>query len=147
MKKIYNYYQYSDTISCSGLPTEEELGKIKENGFEIVISLSMPSDSVTLENEDKTLSTLGLTYFHIPVDANAPKEEDFEIFVHLLDSFSDKKIYIHCTKNHRLSTFIYLYHAVKRDFLDEKLLYQFCQPRDEWLEFISKILIKYNKGV
>ena len=142
--KIYNFFQYSDTIACSGLPKEEEFTLIKDTGYQIVISLSMPSDSVTLENEDKILANLGIPYFHIPVDANNPKIVDFEQFMLLMEAFKTYKIFIHCTKNCRLSTFIYLYHLIREKEVDEKLLNQFCHPRKEWVTFRKKILKKYK---
>ncbi len=143
--KIYNYYKYSEKISCAGLPKEEEFVDIKKAGFEIVLSLSMPSDSVVLENEDKILANLGIPYFHIPVDANAPTLRDFEMFVQFLEAFKENKLFIHCTKNHRLSSFIYLYHFVKEGELKEEILYQFYQPRTEWVTFIEIVLKKYKR--
>ena len=142
--KIYNFFQYSDNIACSGLPTEEELFLIKDAGYEIVISLSMLNDSVTLNNEDKSLANLGIPYFHIPVDADNPKIVDFELFMLLMEAFKTHQVFIHCTKNCRLSTFIYLYHLIKEREVNEKLLNQFCSPRKEWVTFRKKILKKYN---
>jgi protein tyrosine phosphatase (PTP) superfamily phosphohydrolase (DUF442 family) len=141
---IYNYYKYSDNISLSGLPKEEEFQFIKDEGFEIVISLSIPTDSITLENEDEILAELEIPYFHIPVDASAPKVSDFEYFMKLMESFSEYKLYIHCTRNCRLSTFIYLYHAIKENELNDKLLHQFCEPMVGWNDFIEEILLKHN---
>ena len=141
---IDRFFQYSLTIACSALPKVEEFKEIKEHGYELVISLSMPTDSVILENEDKILAELEIPYFHIPVDANNPKMQDFEIFLKLLNSFEGYKIYIHCTKNCRLSSFIYLYDAIKREEFNEKLLYQFCEPRKEWLLFIDRVIEKYK---
>jgi len=141
---IYNFFQYSDRIICAGLPKEADFKQIKEAGYEIVLSLSMPSDSITIENEDKILANLEIPYFHIPVDANAPKERDFEQFMYLLEAFKRYKIFIHCTKNCRLSTFIYLYHAIKKNELNKILLTQFCEPRKEWIRFRKQILKKYN---
>jgi len=141
---IYNFFQYSDTIACAGLPKEDDFKRIKEAGYEVVISLSMPSDSITIENEDKILAHLEIPYLHIPVDATAPKEVDFEQFMHLLEAFKRYKVFIHCTKNCRLSTFIYLYHAIKKNELNKTLLTQFCEPRKEWIRFRKQILNKYN---
>ncbi len=146
MKNIYRYYKYNENITCAGLPTVDDLHKIKKECFEIVISLSMHTDSITLKDEDNILSNLGISYFHIPVDANKPKVKDFEMFLQLLQSFKSEKIFIHCTKNHRLSTFIYLYHFIMTNELKEKLLYQFCQPRKEWIEFIDIIINKYKRS-
>ena len=144
MLNIHNFFQYSHNIACAGLPKEDEFILIKELGYEVVISLSMPSDSVTIENEDLILSNLDIPYFHLPVDANNPKEKDFEQFLLLLKIFKKYKIFIHCTKNCRLSTFIYLYHAIETGELNEKLLNQFCNPREEWILFRKYILNKYN---
>ena len=141
---IYNFFQYSDAIACAGLPKEDDFKRIKEAGYEVVISLSMPTDSITIENEDKILANLEIPYFHIPVDANAPKERDFKQFMQLLEAFNGYKVFIHCTKNCRLSTFIYLYHSIKKNELKETLLTQFCNPKKEWILFRKQILNTYN---
>ena len=139
--KVLNYYRYSEHISLSGLPSPEDFQEIKNEGFEIVISLCMPSDSIRLENEGAILTELGLIYIHIPVDFEAPKLKDYELFESLLDTFKGKKLWIHCAKNYRVSAFMYLYAGA---YHDKTLLEKYWTPNETWQKFIS-MRKKYSK--
>ncbi len=139
MTNIYNYHRYSDFISTSGLPEIEDFKTIKEAGFEIVLSLSMPVDSKTIDNEELILTNLDMTYMHIPVDYYAPKVRDFEIFQTFLGAYKREKLWIHCTKNYRVSAFLYLYHFLKTGEEKRDLLNMFWIPNEIWQTFISDV--------
>ena len=141
---ICNYYKYNKLISTSGLPEIDEFELIKKEKFEIVVSLSMPTDSKTIENEDLILTKLGVVYVHIPVDFYAPKIKDFEIFRTLLKVYDKKKLWIHCTKNYRVSAFIYLYALIEQGRKDENILEKFWSPNKVWKKFIDEIISKEN---
>lgn len=145
MKRIYNYHRYSDLIATSGLPKAEEFAKIKEAGFEIILSLTMPTDSMTLENEEAILTDLGITYMHIPVDYYVPQVRDFEIFRTFLDAYKGEKLWVHCTKNYRVSAFMYLYGLLYTGEENKALLHKFWMPNDVWQEFINEII--YSKKI
>ena len=131
---IENFCRYNEQIALSGLPKVEDFETIKNQGYEIIISLCMPSDSKTLKNEESILTGLGLTYMHIPVDFNAPTLKDYSTFSNLLDVFRGRKIWIHCTKNYRVSAFMYLYGGA---YHDKTLLHKFWEPNDTWKTFIE----------
>ncbi len=139
MTNIYNYHRYTDFISTSGLPEIEDFKTIKEAGFDIIVSLSMPTDSNMIENEEAILTDMGLPYMHIPVDYYAPKVRDFEIFRIFLDAYKAHKLWIHCTKNYRVSVFLYLYHFLKTGEEKKELLNMFWTPNEIWQTFIQKI--------
>ena len=42
--------------------------------FEEVINLALCNASNAIENEDKVVTSLGMSYFHIPVDFENPKK-------------------------------------------------------------------------
>lgn len=132
--KVLNFYKYNEYISLSGLPEKKDFQDMKKEGYEIVISLCMPSDSKTLENEEAILTELGLTYIHIPVDYETPKLKDYQLFESLLDAFKGKKLWIHCTKNYRVSAFMYLYGGA---YYDRTLLEKFWTPNETWEAFVS----------
>ncbi|MCH9813841.1 MAG: protein tyrosine phosphatase family protein [Epsilonproteobacteria bacterium] len=137
---ICNTYQYSNLITISGLPDREDFAHIKANGFEIVVSLSMPADSKTIENEELLLSNLDITYMHIPVDYYAPTVRDFEIFQKFLNAYQTEKLWIHCTKNYRVSSFLYLYHFLKHHERREDILEMFWTPNETWRSLIDTIM-------
>ena len=110
MNKILNYVKINELISTSGQPKIEELELIANEGFEVVINLAVPTTSNALENEDKIVSSLNMSYIHIPVDFENPKISDLKLFLNVLQALGANKVWIHCAKNYRVSAFMYVYH-------------------------------------
>ena len=110
MNKILNYVKINELISTSGQPKIEELELIANEGFEVVINLAVHSTSNALENEDKIVSSLNMSYIHIPVDFENPKISDLKLFLNILQALGANKVWIHCAKNYRVSAFMYVYH-------------------------------------
>ena len=110
MNKILNYVKINELISTSGQPKIEELELIANEGFEVVINLAVPTTSNALENEDKIVSSLNMSYIHIPVDFENPKISDLKLFLNILQALGANKVLIHCAKNYRVSAFMYVYH-------------------------------------
>lgn len=110
MNKILNYVKINELISTSGQPKIEELELIANEGFEVVINLAVPITSNALENEDKIVSSLNMSYIHIPVDFENPKISDLKLFLNILQALGANKVWIHCAKNYRVSAFMYVYH-------------------------------------
>lgn len=110
MNKILNYIKINELISTSGQPKIEELESIANEGFEVVINLAVLVTSNALENEDKIVSSLNMSYIHIPVDFENPKLSDLKLFLNILQALGANKVWIHCAKNYRVSAFMYVYH-------------------------------------
>ena len=110
MNKILNYVKINELISTSGQPKIEELELIANEGFEVVINLAVPTTSNALENEDKIVSSLNMSYIHIPVDFENPKISDLKLFLNLLQALGANKVWVHCALNYRVSAFMYVYH-------------------------------------
>ena len=110
MNKILNHIKINELISTSGQLKIEEFELIANEGFEVVINLAVPTTSNSLENEDKIVSNLNMTYIHIPVSFENPKISDLKLFLNILQSLGANKVWIHCAKNYRVSAFIYVYH-------------------------------------
>ncbi len=107
---ILNYIKINDNISTAGQPKEAELELLVNDGFEIVINLALSNATNALDNEDKIVSALGMTYIHIPVDFEYPTKYDLKLFLSILTSLEGKKVFVHCAKNYRVSAFMYVYH-------------------------------------
>jgi protein tyrosine phosphatase (PTP) superfamily phosphohydrolase (DUF442 family) len=107
---ILNYIKINDNISTAGQPKEAEFELILNEGFDVIINLALSSATNALENEDKIVSSLGMTYIHIPVDFEHPTIDDLKLFLTLLSSLEGKKVFAHCAKNYRVSAFMYVYH-------------------------------------
>ena len=140
MNKILNYVKINELISTSGQPKNEELELIAKDGFEVVINLAMPTTSNALENEDKIVSSLNMSYIHIPVDFENPKISDLKLFLNVLQALGANKVWIHCAKNYRVSAFMYVYHKYILHTPFEQIdlsIFDMWQPSLVWQELMK----------
>ena len=115
LSKIYNYHDIPGLFTTSGQPNRYQLKLIAQNGYDVVINLA-PSSVLegSVIDEAEILSANKVKYIHIPVNFNNPVKDDFLLFVKKLNENKDKKIWIHCAANMRVSAFVYKY---RRDVL------------------------------
>ncbi len=140
MNKILNYVKINELISTSGQPKIEELELIANEGFEVVINLAIPTTSNALENEDKIVSSLNMSYIHIPVDFENPKLSDLKLFLNILQALGANKVWIHCAKNYRVSAFMYVYHKYILHTPFEQIdlsIFDMWQPSLVWQELMK----------
>jgi protein tyrosine phosphatase (PTP) superfamily phosphohydrolase (DUF442 family) len=140
MNKILNYIKINELISTSGQPKIEELESIANEGFEVVINLAVLVTSNALENEDKIVSSLNMSYIHIPVDFENPKLSDLKLFLNILQALGANKVWIHCAKNYRVSAFMYVYHKyiLRTPFEEIDLsIFDKWQPSLVWQELMK----------
>ena len=96
---ITNQYQITPDICTSGQPTEDQLKQIASQGYECVVNLAMPDHEQSIDREGSIVSSLGMTYVHLPVPFNAPTEEHLEEFSAFMDAMGGKKVWVHCIVN------------------------------------------------
>jgi len=140
MNKILNYVKINELISTSGQPKIEELELIANEGFEVVINLAVNTTSNALENEDKIVSSLNMSYIHIPVDFENPKISDLKLFLNILQALGANKVWIHCAKNYRVSAFMYVYHKYILHTPFEQIdlsIFDMWQPSLVWQELMK----------
>ncbi len=139
---IYNYLPINELFATSGQPSESQFELIRGAGYETVINLapnSILENSVVKETE--VLSALKMNYIHIPVDFKNPTEDDFAEFVSCLRENAERKVWVHCAANMRVSAFTYRY---RRSVLgeDEKVaeedLRKIWDPIGIWKKFITR---------
>jgi protein tyrosine phosphatase (PTP) superfamily phosphohydrolase (DUF442 family) len=147
IENIYNFIQLSDRISTAGQPTLEQYPTIASEGYQIVINLALQESANALENEDEIATNLGLEYIHIPVIWNTPTVEDFQKFVSVIEANLDRKIFIHCAANMRVSAFMYLYRQIYTG-VDEATarqdLLKIWTPNEVWKIYIDRVLTHYK---
>ena len=140
MKNILNYIKINELISTSGQPKIEEFDLIKDEGFEVVINLALCNASNAIENEDKVVTNLGMSYFHIPVDFENPKPSDLKLFLNTMQALGANKVWVHCAKNYRVSAFMYVYHKyiLKTPFEEIDLsIFNIWNPDKTWQELMK----------
>ena len=140
MNEILNYIKINEFISTAGQATPEQFKLIKENNFDVVINLALSTATNALENEDKIVTQLQMTYIHIPVDFEEPKLSDLQLFLNIMKSFDGKKVFVHCAKNYRVSAFMYVYHKhiLNTHFDDIDLsIFKQWSPSENWQKIMK----------
>ena len=142
LSKVFNYHNIDNLFATSGQPNAYQLKLIAENGYDAVINLAPNSVfEGSVINEAEILTANKVKYIHIPVNFNKPKDEDFLKFVNCLEENEDKKIWIHCAANMRVSAFVYKY---RRDILkleDSEIIEDMnliWSPNNVWGSFLNK---------
>ena len=109
-RDIYNARIVNDDILTAGQPTEEQLRAVAAEGFTTVINLATHHPKVSLKDEAGLTQSLGMTYHHIPVVWNDPKESDFSAFESVMQRLrTGERTLIHCAANFRVTAFYALY--------------------------------------
>lgn len=142
MENIYNYLKISDKIATAGQPSVEQFSYIKEAGYQVVINLALKDSSNALPNEKEIVETQGMQYIHIPVIWENPTEDKLQEFIRVMKANVDKKIFVHCAANKRVSAFIYLYRRFQEGIDDEAAkndLHQIWIPNQVWQQFIQNV--------
>ncbi len=140
MNNILNYIKINELISTSGQPKLEQFELIANEGFEVVINLALYNSSNAIENEDKVVTSLGMSYFHIPVDFENPKKSDLKLFINTLQALGSNKVWVHCAKNYRVTAFMYVYHkyVLRTPFEEIDLsIFEKWQPSLVWQELMK----------
>ncbi len=143
LQEIYNYLSLSDSVATAGQPTEEQIAAIAENGYELVINLGLTDSEYALDNEEAVVKALGMEYAHLPVIWERPTRHDLERFFDVMDSSQDKKVFVHCAANMRVSVFMALYRILRLGWSEEKAfdwVKQIWTPNNTWQTFIDEIL-------
>ena len=140
--KIKNYFKITDNICTSGQPSEQQFKEIASKGYEAVINLAMPDSEHSLPNEGKTVTSLGLTYIHIPVPFESPETDHIESFSGYMNVLKNKKVWVHCIVNARVSAFLYCYLQKERGLSQQEattpLLTKWLPTMDSvWKDFIA----------
>ncbi len=112
--EIFNFIRIDDNTITAGQPTEEQLRAVSSEGFQTVINLATIDPRYSLDDEEKSCASLGLTYFHIPVVWEDPRIEDFKEFKRVMAALEGQKVLIHCAANYRVTAF---YAAYAKQFL------------------------------
>jgi protein tyrosine phosphatase (PTP) superfamily phosphohydrolase (DUF442 family) len=141
---IYNYRRVDASLSTSGQPTEAQLRALAADDFEVVVNLALHNDPrYSLPDEAGLVTSLGLTYVHIPVQFDAPREADLFAFFAAMEAHRDQKMLVHCAANKRVTAFLGLYRVIRGGWEPGKafaLMSEIWQPDPVWSSFIADML-------
>ena len=138
---IHNYRQAAPDIATSGQPREDQLAAIAAAGYDVVINLALHDDPrYSLRDEASSVRALGMDYVHIPVQFSAPTTSDLTQFFEVMDRSKDRRTWVHCAANMRVTAFLGLYWQLREGWPQERafaLMRSVWQPNDVWSSFIA----------
>lgn len=143
VSEAYNFRVIDEKTSTSGVISETQLGCLAEEGYVAVINL-LPSDSeYAVASEPSLVKELGLGYYYIPVDFNAPSAVDFLEFERVMALLNGKKVLIHCAANYRVSAFYSRYAGKHLGWSQQQMdecIASIWNPQDHppWPEFVTE---------
>ena len=149
MTDIHNFHKVSESLSCSGQPSEVQLQKVAEEKFSVVINLGLNDQNYSLPNEKYFVENLNIKYFHLPVLFDNPTIQDLTLFFEKMKESENQKVLVHCAANYRASVFVALYlfsiKKLKEDEI-ENFIMDVWMPDHKWQAFIDEAIefIKTN---
>lgn len=147
MSEIHNFRVVGEKLGTAGQPTAEQFRMVREAGFEAVINLALPTSDNAVPNEGSVVTGLGMAYVHIPVDFKTPTAQDFRAFCGMMEAFDDRRVFVHCAANMRVSAFVFLYRVLHQGVAvaeAEQDLHAIWQPDEVWSRFIQEQLKSEN---
>ncbi len=143
LQAIPNFLPLSDNVVTAGQPRAEQFADIGAAGFDVVVNLAMPTSTAFIANERELVEAAGMQYFYIPVEWDAPTKADFEQFAELMKANQNRKVFVHCALNMRVSAFMYLYrilHEGMEEYDAARDLHKLWVPNPVWASFIESML-------
>ena len=142
LEDIRAYLKISDNLSTSGQIEYKQIEAIKKAGFDVVVNLA-PADKVRNAMEGFLVTEQGMTYVQIPVSWQKPALRDLDLFFNVMEANKDRKVYVHCFANMRVSVFVYLYRTLQLGVSEEaarKDRTKIWNPstEDQWEKFIEQ---------
>lgn len=140
VENILNYIQVSDRIASSGQPEDRQFKDIAEAGYKAIVNLAMPNSENAIPEEGNIVTSLKMTYVHIPVPFDAPNVSHLREFIKVMETFSNQKVWVHCVVNYRVSAFLYqhqrlIHHVQPKEA--KKVMLASWKPDEIWQRFMA----------
>jgi protein tyrosine phosphatase (PTP) superfamily phosphohydrolase (DUF442 family) len=143
ISEIQNYRELSALMATSGQPFRHQFPAIRSAGFETVINLAMPESLDAIGDEADLVRSMGIEHVSIPVVWEHPSLDDLDAFFACMDARHGKKLFVHCARNMRVSSFVFLYRVLRLGWTQEAArpdLLAIWQPNPTWQAFIDLAL-------
>jgi len=142
LSHIRAFLEIDDRLATSGQIAYDDIASLKAAGYELVINLAT-ADKDRNGEEGFRVVEQGMAYVHIPVSWEAPAQRDLALFFDILAQNRDRKVFVHCFANMRVSTFVYLYRTLKEGVSEEEArtdLVAIWDPAslEQWKTFVDQ---------
>ena len=149
LNDIQGFLEISDRLGTAGQPHRDQFALLPDAGYQAVINLAMPDSWDAVADEGQIVANLSMEYIPIPVVWESPQLEDLHHFFAAMDRLEDKKVFVHCARNMRVSAFVYLYRVLRLGETQPAALadlHLIWQPNPVWQGFIDQALQSYSSG-
>jgi len=93
-----NFHQVTPYLYRGGEPTKKGLQEVKKMGVETIFDLRGTGPDTKVEKEEA--EKLGMHYFNLPMDSQAPSNEYVDKFLHSVEAAraanNGKPVFVHC---------------------------------------------------
>jgi protein tyrosine phosphatase (PTP) superfamily phosphohydrolase (DUF442 family) len=141
IEAIKNYVALSEELATGGQPSEEHIRELAQAGVTCIINLGLLDPRYCLADEAGLVHSLGVEYYHIPVDFQAPTMEDLTQFCTVMQAAVGKRVFVHCAANYRVSSFVSLYGQATLGWSQaqaEAHIRRLWEPNEVWAAFIER---------
>jgi protein tyrosine phosphatase (PTP) superfamily phosphohydrolase (DUF442 family) len=138
---IKNFIAIDERLATGGQPTEAQLAEVAAAGFDAVVNLGLLDRSYCLADEAGLAASLGLSYQHIPVKFDQPTLEDLRAFVEAMDGLRDRRVFVHCAANYRVSVFLAIWGELRLGWTRaaaDRHVERLWRPSEVWAEFLDR---------
>jgi len=148
LEQLTNYYPISPLIHTAGQPTAEQIALISQAGCQVVVNLARPTSPNALADEADVVAAQGMDYVAIPVVWEEPTLDDLARFFATMEANKERKVFVHCVVNYRVSSFIYLYRVLRLGADPHEAIWDLraiWEPDETWSAFIAAATATYNR--
>ncbi len=114
MEKLINFYQIAENIGTAGQPAVDQFSGIAKAGYSTLVNLAMHDSDNAIPDEGNIVTSLGMTYIHMPVPFDAPTVDHVRKFFGIMDALAREKVFVHCAVNARVSAFMHQYLTLRK---------------------------------
>jgi protein tyrosine phosphatase (PTP) superfamily phosphohydrolase (DUF442 family) len=140
VSSIRDFHRLDARLAGAGQPDADEVLTLR-SAFDSVINLAPDKHPQGLPGEGDLVRLVGLRYHHIPVEWEAPQDEDFDRFCMAMDADAARRVLVHCIANKRASAFLYLYRHLRQGVAEDQAraeLERVWQPDAIWTAFLER---------
>ena len=140
---IPDFLRLSERVGTAGQPAATQFAAIREAGYQVVINLRPPADA--LPGERALVERQGMEYVSIPVIWTAPTVADVEQFFAAMQDNQERRVFVHCARNMRVSAFLYLYRVIKENIAPDVAaldMRRIWTPNPTWQALIEQVLAR-----
>ena len=111
-----------ENISTGAQPKEKAYASAAANGFRSVLSLRTASEGIDLSRERSIVEKTGMRYLNIPVVSSAPRSEQADEFIKLVQNKANHPMLIVCASANRVGAFMMIYRVIESGWSEDKAL-------------------------